>query len=127
MVSFVLNSGIYYFIIMKLFKYKALKISIVVFILGIGSFTFLHSELGLFNCENSHHGTHDFCEIVQTEVSLKIQRIVQPAPECLCLYCSEVELFSFKQNTRVCLSNSGDHIILKNATFAYLFNASFLI
>jgi hypothetical protein len=51
---------------MKFYKFRRLSAYIPAVIVAIFLFSFVHSELGLFNYDHGDHSEHDHCEIVQT-------------------------------------------------------------
>ncbi len=53
--------------------------SLIVFLLvGVLSFSFLHSELGLLDCDMSNHGLHDYCQLVDAGTN-RVERTSAPA------------------------------------------------
>jgi ferredoxin-fold anticodon binding domain-containing protein len=46
-------------------KINRFSVYIALIVFSAISFLFLHSELGLFECEHDTHEAHDFCRIVQ--------------------------------------------------------------
>jgi hypothetical protein len=61
---------------MIFYKFRRLSAYIPAVIVAIFLFSFVHSELGLFNYDHGDHSEHDHCEIVQTtnipSVSFKV-------------------------------------------------------
>ncbi|MBK6680205.1 MAG: hypothetical protein KBF60_08030 [Ignavibacteriaceae bacterium] len=61
---------------MIFYKFRRLFAYIPAVIVAIFLFSFVHSELGLFNYDHGDHSEHDHCEIVQTtnipSVSFKV-------------------------------------------------------
>ena len=113
---------------MNLSSNKTLRLIILLFLLGNGSILFLHSELGLLNCDKSNHGVHDFCEIIKISSTIsKTVQVFKPNIEIgtiICQHCaneSETQIF---QNR---FERSKDHLIDKQSTQIYLFNKTFLI
>lgn len=51
---------------MIFYKFRRLFAYIPAVIVAIFLFSFVHSELGLFNYDHGDHSEHDHCEIVQT-------------------------------------------------------------
>ncbi len=47
-----------------------IKVATILTLMAI-IFTFLHSEVGLFNYDNENHDTHDYCKIVNTTITFK--------------------------------------------------------
>ncbi len=60
------NWFILYIYTMILYKFRRYSIYIPTLIIAIFLFSFVHSELGMFNYDHGNHSEHDHCEIVQT-------------------------------------------------------------
>lgn len=101
---------------------------IVIIILTAITFTFLHSEIGLFGFDGTCHSTNDYCEIIKnTNSNSKTLKDELPKLELnksLCLHCiNEPET----QVVQVYFERTDHHLIVKQSTKAYLFNRTFLI
>lgn len=91
-------------------------------------FSFLHSELGFLNYDDSNHNTHDYCEIVKnTNAHSKILREELQKLELnknICIHCfEEIEA----QETQTSFERTDHHLKAKPSTDLYLFNNTFLI
>jgi hypothetical protein len=92
------------------------------------TFTFLHSEIGLFDFDGNNHASHDYCEIVKnTNAHSKLLKEELPKLEpnkSLCFhFINETET----QVVQVYFENTDHHLIGKQSTEIYLFNRTFLI
>lgn len=112
----------------RLISNKTKKI-ISVLILGVFVFSFLHSELGLFNFDDGNHETHDYCLIVDgtTNQINKISNAQQLKPsleKIACLQCiNELPGTSSILSFRI----KKDFLIPKDKVDLFLRNSSFLI
>lgn len=109
-------------------RINRILITIAVIILTAITFTFLHSEIGLFGFDGTCHSTNDYCEIIKnTNNNSKTLKDELPKLELnksLCLHCiTETET----QAVQVYFGNTVQHQIVKHSTKAYLFNRTFLI
>jgi len=98
-------------------------------ILGAFIFSFMHSELGLFNFDDGNHETHDYCLIVDgtTNQISKISNTQQLKPsleKIACLHCfNELPGTSSILSFRI----KKDFLIPKDKVDLFLRNSSFLI
>ena len=101
---------------------------IVIIILTAITFTFLHSEIGLFGYDGTCHSTYDYCEIIKNtnsnSKSLKDELDKLEPNKSLCLHCiNETET----QMVQVYFESTDHRLIIKQSTEVYLFNRTFLI
>ncbi|MBA4320788.1 MAG: hypothetical protein C0412_20550 [Flavobacterium sp.] len=111
----------------KIFRNSARKVTALI-LLGFFIFSFLHSELGFLNYDDSNHGGHDYCEIIKnTSTHSKTLREIQPKLEInkdICIHCfEEIEA----QETQTSFERTYHHLQAKSFTDLYLFNRTFLI
>ena len=111
----------------KFFTHSAKKITALVF-LGFFVFTFLHSELGFLNYDNSNHASHDYCQIVKnTNTQSKSLQDNLPKLEInkdICVHCLD-DIFP---DAPVHYSPSKkEHWAAWQFKEVYLFNRSILI
>jgi len=95
-------------------------------ILGAFIFSFLHSELGLFDYDNGNHESHDYCLIVKNSHVHSVKTVtVQPIKEIVektvCLHCFEEiqgqEDLSLIVNNEFSSPRHSSEIYLHNNTF----------
>jgi hypothetical protein len=101
-------------------------ISIVIFTALM--FTFLHSEVGLFDFDNHNHGVHDYCDIVKnTNLHSNILREELPKLELnKDNYIHSSETFETRvSQTSFVITNQ--HLKAKPFHDLYLVNSTFLI
>lgn len=112
----------------KIFRNSA-KRTIALLFLGGVIFSFLHSELGLFNYDGDNQACRNYCEIIKNaDTYSKILREELPSRltpnKEICIHCFE----EFEaQVTQTCFERTDQHQIVKQSTEVYLFNRTFLI
>ncbi|MDF1613129.1 hypothetical protein [Stygiobacter electus] len=99
------------------------------FILVAIVFSFLHSEVGLLDYDDSNHGAHDYCEIVKLATT-KIAKDVSKdsfkltVDKSICFHC----INEGNQHTKTfTVLNSEQLHSPQKTTEVYLFNRTFLI
>ena len=119
-----LNKFLTHKIITTAFRTKV----VAVILLAIISFTFLHSEAGLFDFDDSNHCSHDYCELVKN-VNSHSNILQQKLPlikfiDVICSHCFE----KFEMQMVQTSFEKENQNLKANLFFdLYLFNKTFLI
>jgi hypothetical protein len=101
---------------------------VMMFMLGIGAFSFAHSELDFLNCDTDNHGTHDYCQIYKAG-SVARNDVKTPAPvihmdSSTCPHC---DITNADFHAKVVLSISDFFQNQSTPNPVYIINSSFLI
>lgn len=101
---------------------------VMLFMLGIGAFSFAHSELNFLNCDTDNHGTHDYCQIYRTG-NVTRNDVKTPAPvihmdSSTCPHC-DISIADFHAKSVLTISDIAQYQSTPNPV--YLINSSFLI
>lgn len=101
---------------------------VALILLTIMTFAFLHSEVGLFDFDDSNHGSHDYCELIKdVNAHSNIQQQKLPRIEfndAICFHCFEK---NETQTVQTSFEIENQNLKANPSTDLYLFNRTFLI
>jgi hypothetical protein len=99
------------------------------FIIGAFVFSFLHSELGLFDYDNGHHEHHDYCKIVDGKTTrinkVTVSQQIKPPLEKIAIIPNEDDFTNHKSSTLI--SVKYELLIPPDNIDLYIHNSTFLI